>query len=55
MANAVGAFITEAFTLLGLTICIITVRTYARWSSVGFRNFALDDYLMIFAGVSWKP
>lgn len=48
----VDAFITEAFTLLGIAISIIVLRTYARWSSVGFRNLALDDYIMVFAGVN---
>jgi hypothetical protein len=52
MAGPMDAFITEAFTLLGLAIFIMALRTYARWSAVGFRNFAADDYLMVFAGVS---
>ncbi|KAA8893198.1 hypothetical protein FN846DRAFT_811723 [Sphaerosporella brunnea] len=43
-------FIREAFTLLGIGMFVIGLRTFARWSSVGIRNFAFDDYLMLFAG-----
>lgn len=44
-------FGTEAFTLLGLAVAIIGVRTGARLSMVGIRNFQLDDYLMPLAAV----
>ena len=47
-------FITEAFTLLGVALAIILVRTYARASSVGIRRFQLDDYMMLLAAVSPK-
>lgn len=49
MANA---FTTEAFTELGVGLTLIALRTYARWDSVGFRNFMFDDYLMLLAAVS---
>lgn len=45
------SFGTEAFTLLGLAVIIIGVRTGARLSMVGIRNFQLDDYLMPLAAV----
>ena len=46
------SFIKEAFTLLAIGVTIVALRTYARWSLVGVRNFMLDDYLMILAVVS---
>jgi uncharacterized membrane protein len=47
-----GDFNTEAFTLLGLAIVIIGLRTTARWIMVGPKNFQADDYLMLVACVS---
>jgi len=47
-----GDFVTEAFTLLGVAIVVIVLRTVARWILVGPRNFQVDDYLMPFACVS---
>lgn len=44
-------FSIEAFTLLGLAVVVIGVRTGARLSMVGIRNFQLDDYLMPLAAV----
>ncbi|KAJ5607606.1 hypothetical protein N7537_004225 [Penicillium hordei] len=44
-------FNTEAFTLLGVAIVIIGLRTTARWIMVGPRGFQADDYLMIVACV----
>lgn len=41
-----SSFVTEAFTLLGVAIVIIALRTVARWIMVGPKNFQLDDYLM---------
>lgn len=46
-------FDTEAFTLLALAIVIIALRTIARWKTAGPKNFQVDDYLMLAAGVSW--
>ncbi|KAJ5699138.1 hypothetical protein N7462_001143 [Penicillium macrosclerotiorum] len=46
-----GDFNTEAFTLLGVAIVVIGLRTTARWIMVGPRNFQPDDYIMILAGV----
>lgn len=45
-------FVTEAFTLLGVAILVIGLRTTARWIMVGPRNFQADDYLMLLASVS---
>ena len=45
-------FTKEAFTLLGVGIGVVALRTYARFTSVGIRNFMLDDYLMLLAVVS---
>lgn len=45
-------FITEAFTLLGVAIVIIGLRTVARWIMVGPKNFQADDYIMLVACVS---
>lgn len=45
-------FVTEAFTLLGVAIVIIALRTTARWIMVGPKNFQPDDYLMLVACVS---
>ncbi|KAJ9314485.1 hypothetical protein DTO271D3_5223 [Paecilomyces variotii] len=41
----------EQWTLLALAIVIIIVRVYVRWTLVGPRNFAADDYLMPVAGI----
>ena len=49
MANS---FTIEAFSLLGIGITAITLRTYARCSTVGFRGLKPDDFLMLVAGVS---
>ncbi|KAJ5860097.1 uncharacterized protein N7529_007407 [Penicillium soppii] len=46
-----GDFNTEAFTLLGVAIVIIGLRTSARWIMVGPKNFQVDDYLMLVACV----
>lgn len=48
-----GDFVTEAFTLLGVAIVIIGLRTTARWIMVGPKNFQADDYLMLLACVSF--
>lgn len=45
-------FITEAFTLLGVALAMIFLRTFARANSVGVRRFQLDDYMMLLAAVS---
>ena len=45
------SFTKEAFTLLGVGVGLVALRTYSRWSSVGIRNFMLDDYLMLVAVV----
>lgn len=45
-------FNTEAFTLLGVAIVVIGLRTTARWVMVGPKRFQADDYLMLVACVS---
>ena len=45
-------FNTEAFTLLGVAITVIGLRTTARWIMVGPKGFQADDYLMLVACVS---
>lgn len=47
-----NSFTTEAFTELAFGLTLIALRTYARWESVGFRNFMFDDYLILLAAVS---
>ena len=49
---AANPFVTEAFTLLGVALAIIILRTIARATSVGIRQFQADDYLMLLAAVS---
>ncbi|CAG7935675.1 unnamed protein product [Penicillium nalgiovense] len=44
-------FNTEAFTLLGVAIVVIGLRTTARWVMVGPKRFQADDYLMLVACV----
>ncbi|KAJ5492500.1 hypothetical protein N7453_010597 [Penicillium expansum] len=46
-----NGFNTEAFTLLGVAIVIIGLRTTARWIMVGPKGFQADDYLMLVACV----
>ena len=48
MANS---FTIEAFSLLGVGLTAIGIRTYARWSTVGFRGLKPDDFLMLGAAV----
>ncbi|ERF68289.1 hypothetical protein EPUS_02745 [Endocarpon pusillum Z07020] len=49
-----NAFVTEAFTLLGVALGMIILRTIARATSVGIRNFQLDDYMMLLAAVVYS-
>ncbi|KAL8686621.1 MAG: hypothetical protein Q9218_006981, partial [Villophora microphyllina] len=44
-------FTKEAFTLLGVGVTVVALRTYARFKMVGIRKFMLDDYLMLLAVV----
>lgn len=46
-----NSFTMEAFTLLGIGLCIIGLRTYSRYCLVGWRGFQADDFLMILAAV----
>ncbi|KAL1582165.1 hypothetical protein WHR41_09040 [Cladosporium halotolerans] len=52
-AAAAKQFNIEAFTLLGIGITIIALRTYARVSAVGLRRLQADDYLVWFAAVCY--
>lgn len=45
------AFNTEAFTLLGVGLFIVGLRTFARIKSTSIRGLAVDDYLMLVAAV----
>lgn len=47
-----NAFTEEGFIFLGIALFITLLRTYARWSMVGFKKFQPDDYLVWFAFVS---
>ncbi|KAF1961445.1 hypothetical protein CC80DRAFT_237658 [Byssothecium circinans] len=51
MANA---FTTEAFTLLGVGITVVALRTVARATVVGVKHFQFDDYLMCVAAVIYS-
>lgn len=44
-------FSIEVFTLWGISLAVVSTRTYARWSTVGVREFQVDDYLMVLAVV----
>ncbi|RDW64599.1 hypothetical protein BP6252_10250 [Coleophoma cylindrospora] len=46
--------ITESFVLLALGLCVIAIRTYARFTKVGIKNFKADDYLMLLAAVIYS-
>ena len=45
-------FTAEFFSLLGISLLVISLRTAARISLLGIRRLQLDDYLMLLAGVS---
>ena len=45
-------FIAEAFSLLAIALVVISLRWWSRLMTVGFRKLAVDDYLMVVAGVS---
>ena len=49
------SFNTEAFTLLGVGVLLIALRTIARIRSAGFHGLAADDYLMVLAAVRGRP
>lgn len=49
--NTAKHFEIEVFTLFGIGILIIALRTYARILSVGIRKLQVDDYLVWFAAV----
>lgn len=46
------AFIIESFTLLGVALVVVGMRTYVRLTTVGIKGFQADDYLMLVAAVS---
>ncbi|KAI4096053.1 MAG: hypothetical protein LQ339_007069 [Xanthoria mediterranea] len=47
-------FIAEAFSLLAIGLIVIALRWVSRLMTVGFRNLAFDDYLMIVAGALYS-
>lgn len=47
-----GNFIIEAWTELAVALVFIMLRLYFRLTQVGLRGMTLDDFLMVFAGVS---
>lgn len=49
------AFVTEAFTLLGVGLLFIGLRTYVRVTTVGWKGLQADDYLMWVAAVCVSP
>ncbi|KAK4937760.1 hypothetical protein LTR10_021705 [Elasticomyces elasticus] len=46
-----SAFDTEVFTLLGIGVFVVAVRTVSRLATAGIRGLWADDYLMLFATV----
>ena len=44
-------FNAEYFSLLGISLVVISIRTVSRMSFLGIRRLQLDDYLMVLAGV----
>ncbi len=44
-------FIAEYFSLLAISLVVISLRTVSRISLLGIRKLQLDDYLMVLAGV----
>ncbi|KAJ4396775.1 hypothetical protein N0V93_000997 [Gnomoniopsis smithogilvyi] len=49
-----SSFVAEAFTLLGVGLSIIGLRTSLRYNQVGVRKFQADDYLIIVAAVIYS-
>ncbi|KAK0744065.1 hypothetical protein B0T18DRAFT_439717 [Schizothecium vesticola] len=49
-----GAFVTEAFALLGVGLLFIGLRSYVRISTVGWKGLQADDYLMWFAAILYS-
>lgn len=45
-------FTTEAFTLLGIGLTVIVLRTYTRFHDTGLKGLKSDDYLIWLAAVS---
>ncbi|KAF9701158.1 hypothetical protein EKO04_000556 [Ascochyta lentis] len=48
------SFTTEAFTLLGVGVAVIVLRTAARATAVGVKGFQFDDYLMCVAAIIYS-
>ncbi len=44
-------FLAEFFSLLAISLVVISLRIGSRISSLGIRRLQLDDYLMVLAGV----
>ncbi|KAJ5742487.1 uncharacterized protein N7511_011506 [Penicillium nucicola] len=48
---ATNTFVVEGFALLGVSVLLVALRIKARWIMVGWKDFQLDDYLMVLAAV----
>lgn len=48
------SFTIEAFTLLGVGLLVIGLRTFARISGGGLRGLQPDDYLMLLAAIVYS-
>ncbi|KAK4134425.1 hypothetical protein BT67DRAFT_433933 [Trichocladium antarcticum] len=49
-----NAFVTEAFSLLGVGLAVIGLRLYVRVTLSGFKGLHADDYLMVLAAVAYS-
>lgn len=49
--NAVLAYEIESFTLLGIALLVVALRTGSRIKLVGIRHFEADDYLVLVGAV----
>lgn len=49
MSSIGPTFLKESWSYLGVAACFVLLRTFARWKTVGFRNFKPDDFLMFLA------
>lgn len=48
------AFEAETWSELGIGFVVVFLRVWARWKTVGVRNFRLDDYLVVLVLVSLR-
>lgn len=55
MPSGAQEFINEVWGLQAVAYIALALRYYSRIEALGWRKFALDDYLMIVATVSSQP